>query len=536
MDVLKKLASLLDEQDIRKRIAAAVVLGELKVKDAAIVTRLIEMAKDPLEPFANAAIEALGEIGSLKALPVLLDSLGRGGDVTKNASKAIAKLGPDALPEIRSRLTDATPEVKAALSQLLPAVGGRLSFEMTVEGLRGQSWDAVNKVALSVRQEMKHASHADRKVMRTQVEKFLEKKKTLEDEPALRGALKILGYLELPDTADTLFSFIDAKFPPMVRMEAVAALRFALGEEASKKQLKRIIDLMSDRDPIVARAARDTMSVLKIDADLADEFSRLTQNPDLEVAKWAITRLGTLGGAVAEKTLMPVAGGADRARAEAATQAIAGLDDGPSLLTLALSKAHDEVGAQVLSEALMPMSKRLDKKDVKRLLEAGEKVIDESIAVARRVLDPVREAAPESWAKLLSAKAEKTRKKDPARSAALYALLARSPLASPEDRYAYALLQLERSAMDPHPRARQRDPALPEFEKLMESDFPLVKTLQKDKAVSDEARYYLGFHFAESGTPEGKSLGTQLLEGLVEKAGRTKLGKAAKNKLALLGG
>lgn len=536
MDVYKKLASLLDEQDTRKRIAAAVVLGELKVKDAAIVQRLIQMAGDPLEPFALAAIEALGEIGSMKALPVLLDALARGGEVQKTASKAISKLGPDALPEIRARLTEASPEVRAALSQLLPAVGGRLSFEMTLEGMRGQPWDAVNKVALAVRHEMKNASASDKKLLRTQVHAFLGKKKTVEDEPALRGAVKVLGYLEDASDADTLFDYVSNKYPPMVRMEAVSALRFSLSAEASRKQLKRLIDLMEEKDPLVARAARDTMTVLKIDADLADEFARLIKSPDNEVAKWAISRLGALGGDVAEKTLLPVAGGADRHRAEAATQALASLPNGPSYLALALSRAQDEVGAQVILEALMPLSKRLNKKDISRLTDAGKDALDESIAVGRRILDPVREVTPEVWAKIFSERAEKARKKDPARSAALYQILARSPLASADDRYAYALLQLERSPMDPHPRARQRDPALPEIEKLLDTDFPVAKALAKERSISDEARYYLGFHFVESATPEGKSLGTALLEALVDKAGRTKLGKAAKNKLSLLSG
>lgn len=536
MDVLKKLASLLDEQDTRKRIAAAVVLGELKVKDAAIILRLIEMAKDPLEPFALAAIDALGEIGSIKALPVLLDSLARQDEIQKSASKAISKLGPEALNEIRDRMSSASTEVKAALSRLLPAVGGRLSFEMTLEGMRGQPWDAVNRVTLAVRHEMKNASAGDKKLLRTQVHNFLGKKKTLEDEPALRGAVKVLGYLEEGADADTLFSYVSDRYPPIVRMEAVAALRFSLSAQASRKQLKRLIDLMEEKDPLVARAARDTMTVLKIDADLADEFARLIKSPDNEVAKWAIARLGALGGAVAERTLLPVAGGADRHRAEAATLALAALPDGPSYLALALSKAQDEVGAQVILEALMPMSKRLNKKDIARLTDAGKESLEESIAVGRRILDPVREVNPEAWARIFSELAEKARKKDPARASALYQILARSPLASAEDRYAYALLQLERSPMDPHPRARQRDPALPEFEKLMETDFPVVKTLAKEKSVTDEARYYLGFHFAESGTPEGRSFGTALLEGLVEKAGRTKLGKAAKNKLSLLSG
>ncbi|MBM4381628.1 MAG: HEAT repeat domain-containing protein, partial [Deltaproteobacteria bacterium] len=122
MDVYRKLGALLESEDPRRRIAAAVVLGELKVKDAAVVSRLMEMAKDPLEPFATAALEALGAVGSLKALPVMMDALGRGGEAAQVAGRAIAALGPDALPDIRGRLSEATPEVKARLSQLLPAV------------------------------------------------------------------------------------------------------------------------------------------------------------------------------------------------------------------------------------------------------------------------------------------------------------------------------------------------------------------------------------------------------------------------------
>ena len=124
-------------------------------------------------------------------------ALGRSRDVQGFARTAIAALGEDALPELRARLHDAKPEVRAVLSQLLPAVGGSKSFELTLEGMRDQPWDAINKVALSVRQEARTMSEAEKRVMKTQVDRFLAKKKTLEDEPALRGALKVLGFLQL---------------------------------------------------------------------------------------------------------------------------------------------------------------------------------------------------------------------------------------------------------------------------------------------------------------------------------------------------
>src|SRR5690349_24505751 len=99
MDPLERIAKLLDDESPRKRIAAAVVLGELKVKDAGVVARLVQMAKDPIDAYAEAAVEALGSIRALKALPVLFDSLARGKELQAKARAAISELGEDALPE-----------------------------------------------------------------------------------------------------------------------------------------------------------------------------------------------------------------------------------------------------------------------------------------------------------------------------------------------------------------------------------------------------------------------------------------------------
>jgi hypothetical protein len=203
------------------------------------------------------------------------------------------------------------------------------------------------------------------------------------------------------------------------------------------------------------------------------------------------------------------------------------------LLANALAAAEEEVGSQVLAEALQPIAKRLGKKEVTALLRAGVKDLKGAVALARRKLEPVREADPEAWATALRDGAEAAVKKDAARAETLYALLARSPVGTDMDRYALARLLLSRSPKDPHPKARQRDPAVLELQRLAGGSFPLAKTLQKDKSLNDQDRYYLGFHFAESHVPDEQSVGYDLLEALAKK-GKTKIGKAAKNKLALL--
>ncbi len=537
MDPIKRLVELLDDQSPRKRIAAAVVLGELRVKDAQVVARLVEMAKDPLDAFAEPAIEALGQLHALKALPVLLDSLGRSRDVQGFARTAIAALGEDALPELRERLHDAKPEVRAVLSQLLPAVGGSKSFELTLEGMRDQPWEAINKVALSVRQEARTMSEPQKRVMKTQVDRFLAKKKTLEDETALRGALKVLGFLELVDTQDLLLGYVGAKQAPLVRVEAATALRFACGKGPTKKALRKLIDLLLDADPLVARAARDSLTVLNIGPEFADELAELCASKDAEVALWAIRHLGALAaglkGSLAAKTLLPVARGGDRARADAAARVLAELPNGATLLVQALADAEDEVGAQVLSDVLGPLAASLQKKDVKLLLAAGTKNLGSALAIARRQLEPVRATDAEGWGEALRTKAKALRAKDPARAELISQMLGRSGVATTADRFEMAVQQLLHHSLDPHPRARQRDPALSELERLHAEGFAVAQAVTKHKQLGDDARYYVGVHFAEKPQFELKNVGAELLEVIAGK-GKGKLAKAAKNKMKLL--
>ena len=75
-------------------------------------------------------------------------------------------------------------------------------------------------------------------------------------------------------------------------------------------------------------------------------------------------------------------------------------------------------------------------------------------------------------------------------------------------------------------------PALGLLGRLASSaSFDVSTALRKDRSLEPEHLYYVAFHFAE----EKASLGADLLREVVKNAGRTKIGKMAKNKLSLLG-
>jgi HEAT repeat protein len=311
MDTLAKIARLLEHESQRTRIAAAVVLGELKSRDPAVLNGLHAMARHADEARAVAAVEALGQIGSVRSLPVLLEALGRGGrELGPLASKAISQLGAEVQPQ---------------------AIGRRL--------------------------------------------------------------------------------------------------------------LGTVTGLLESTDALLGKRARDTLALLKLGPGLLEELAQLTRSEDLEVARWAIARLGELGGKLAARALVPVARGADRARAEAAARALAALPEGVGLLVSALTEADDEMGSEVLAAALLPRVTELTQRQLNALREAGESAFARSIALARRRLEPLRAAAPELWAEALRQRARQLERRDPSGAEEVWATLTRSSVATEADRVEHARLK-----------------------------------------------------------------------------------------------
>jgi hypothetical protein len=91
---------------------------------------------------------------------------------------------------------------------------------------------------------------------------------------------------------------------------------------------------------------------------------------------------------------------------------------------------------------------------------------------------------------------------------------------------------LKVSAKDLHSEARTADPSLDQFTSLLHS-YPAetIEFVKKTKWLAPEDVFYLGFHFAEKDRQE-KEFGGEVLHLVVSRAGRTKLGKDAKHKLA----
>jgi hypothetical protein len=134
----------------------------------------------------------------------------------------------------------------------------------------------------------------------------------------------------------------------------------------------------------------------------------------------------------------------------------------------------------------------------------------------------------------IRARAEKRRKsKHFADSARWLLLLKDSPAWDDEARFGYGLATLKSHRHPLGTAARPRDPSLEAFRALADSAFPLADRLRRERAVDPEDAYYVAFALAEL-RGEPRSVAAEILGHLADKYGRTKVGKAAKNKLQLL--
>ena len=109
MNEVEKVIHLLENDSIEKRIAAAIVLGELHVKKAQ--DGLLALLESDVPVLKRHAIEALTKIGMPKKLvPRLFGFLTANvADVREAARVAIASFGEEIVPAIREQIPGRSP-------------------------------------------------------------------------------------------------------------------------------------------------------------------------------------------------------------------------------------------------------------------------------------------------------------------------------------------------------------------------------------------------------------------------------------------
>ncbi|MBK9035980.1 MAG: HEAT repeat domain-containing protein [Myxococcales bacterium] len=365
--------------------------------------------------------------------------------------------------------------------------------------------------------------------------------------------LRLLGYLARPQAQALLVAQAQPGRARPVRFAAIAALRRIVAASEAKgteAAIEALIEYADGADLGIAQTAIDTLRGARIPERLAKAFAGLAKSKNPAAQKLAMERLPAGGGAGAVKALIDALGGDDVTARDAAARGLAKAPEAVLPLTRALLAATDEQVARRYAGALRAHRGHVSAAALDELVATAHEHLErhgkgksdaDSILLERVLTELIADLAPAKHVELLFEYARRLRRagKPGEAFAALKPLLrSRADLDAAIDddaRFFLAVLGLKAAGKAILRAAHADDPVLAQFGRLARSGYPVGKKLGKDKDVEDEEIYGLGFRLLESPEGDDQELGAELLAGIVEERPRSKLAKAAKNKLKLTG-
>jgi hypothetical protein len=370
---------------------------------------------------------------------------------------------------------------------------------------------------------------------------------------ALGNLLRLIGYLARPENRSLLLKYAAPDQPRPIRLAAIAGLRRIVAQAEAKgteKVIEALIEFADGDDFAVVQASVDTLRGARIPEAQAKPFAALAKSKNVAAQKLAMERLPAGGGASAIKALIDALGGDDPTARDAAGRGLAKAPEAVLPATRALLTATDEHVARRYAGVVRSHRGHVSQQAIDELVErvrddmelhARGKATADQIVLERVLAELIADIAPARHVELLFDRARRLRKAGKSVEAfgSLRPLLrSRADIDTAiddEQRFLLAVLALEAAGEGLLRSTHTDDPVFEQFARLAAKGFPVATRLAREREVSDEALYALGFRLLESGDGGNDDLGAELLHGIIEERPRSKLAKAARNKLKLTG-
>jgi HEAT repeat protein len=533
---LKGLVGLLENGNAEARCAALVVLTHLGIDEdrvARAVAGAVGSANVLVRDFALGYLEQVKTPQTIAAVTPLLDAEDE--PVRRRAVALLVPHGAAAVSAGRKLLADAPRRRLTAIIELCAQVRSAAALDTLFELMEGDDFDSNRAACDALIAVVPTLSERERADLFRRAEALAAGAKG--HRTRLVAAAKLLGALGDTKARKTLFAMLHEREPHVVHTHALAALGQCLrGKPLSEREIEALLPLLAHDDEAgVIRPAVRLLEDQSFDRAYLARLNQLAESPQPIVKRFAVGKLGGFESGGVVKTLIGYLTDDSYARRD---QAIATLKTLPAArlpLMKELVACDDERKAWTIADIVL-LHERGWKRDTLTALWARlEKALEQREDRLYAALHHVLTALDADWLRTqIAARADKLRKgKRFADSARWLTLLRDTPAWDDETRYAFALTTLKSHRHPLGSAARPRDPALETFRALAGSAFPLAERLRKDRVVEPEDAYYVAFALAEQ-RGEARDAATEILEHLADKHGRTKVGKAAKNKLQLL--
>ena len=533
---LKGLLGLLEGANVEARCAALVVLTQLGVAEervAQAVGEAVASSNVLVRDFALGYFEQVKTALAVERVLPLLDAEDE--PVRRRAVAILAPYGATAVSAGKRSLKDAPRRRLNALIDLFAQVRTAAALDALFELMASDDLDTNRAACDAVVATVANLSPKERADLFARAEQLAAGAKGRRTR--LVAAAKLFGALGDAKARKPLFAMLDAREPHVVRTHALGALVQCLrGKALSPGEVDTLLPLLDDEDEAgITRPAVRLLEDQPFDRAYLGRLNQLAESSHPVVKRFAIQKLGGFDSAAVVKTLIGYLTDDSYARRDQATATLKSLPAARLPLMKELLACEDERKAWTIADIVL-LHDRSWKRDTlaalwDKLQDALEQREDRLFAALQHVLH----ALDPGWLhEQIRARADKLRKsKRFPESARWLALLKDSPAWDDEARYAFALAALKSHKRSLTVIVRRNDAAVETFRTLGASPFPLAERLRRERVLDPEDLYYVAFTLAEE-RGESRTVARELLEHLASRFGRTKVGKAAKNKLQLV--
>ncbi len=539
--VLEDLVSLAQEGTVERRCAALLVLGALQRQDDNVVQaagRLLSQANPVLKDYALRYFEDAKPKDGIALLPALLDEPDK--DVQDRTIRLLASFGQSAIRPLMHGIANASRMRQINNARVLLAIRGLAAWKAIFLILTHGDVECNRMICELLFPILRELSEKEQDTFHSECETFASSLDEHTQRSAVISAIRILGQLGRPQSRQWLFGFVGPEHHPSVRFHAVVALLHCLREQKlQKSEFNKLLPILEEKDySDIVRLTMELLDTQTLPSEAQPLLSRLVESAHIPVQKFVLRKLGELESPTVVKTLLQQLGDADAARRDAAARALQKIPAARTALTKELLNCEDARKAWAIAEILPTYEGKWRREQLDNMWGRLREAIEADEERLRDAFLHVCKSADSEYVyqQLTERGAQLVKTKKYREAVRFLSLLKDFADVAPEDRFRFALAQFKLHAHTLGPNAHRQDPTLEPFAALYRSStFPLLESLKKEKSLEPDDLFYLGFCFTER-SGEERALGEGLLEFLVEKHGRTKIGKSAKNKLKLLVG
>lgn len=526
---LKRILGLLDGADAEARCAAILVLTRLAAAERPVVEAVgaaLSSKNVLVRDFAVGYFEHVRPSEPIDFVLPLLDA--HEDSVRARAVGILEQYGAAAVTAARKLVKEAPKRRVNAIIDLCARVRSSSGLDLLFDLVCGDDFDvhrAACDALISAVPSLDAKAQSD---LFRRTEALAASAKGRRN--ILVASAKLFGALADPKARKRLIAMLDPREPPVVRSHALGALVNCLrNEKLTEAELDAVFPLLEEQDESAfLRPAIRLLENQELDRRYLNPLNKLAESPQPLVKRFAVQKLASFDSAAVIKTLIGYLTDESYARRNQATASLKTMPAARTALMKELLECEDEREAWTLADILLAHD-RTWKRDVteklwKRFEHALDKREDRLWAAYFHFLNALD---AQKLGEQLRARAERLRKAKRFPDAAkTLSLLKDTPAFDDDVKFDLAAAELKSH------KAGGRQ-AVEIFRGLAGSAFPLAERLRRDRTLTPDELYFVAFNLAE-GRHEEKDVAREILQHIVAKHARTKIGKAAKNKLALL--